>query len=98
MKYLLDFDRHFPGTRTILMMDNYRSTPEILAAANALIDKNEQRIQKELVPTLPTGCRRPAAWRKTRRRRRTGWHRRCCGSTRAACPGGTWPSSTGPTM
>ena len=35
------------------MMDNYRSTPEILAAANALIDKNEQRIQKELVPTLP---------------------------------------------
>ena len=59
VKYLLDFDRHFPGTRTILMMDNYRSTPEILAAANALIDKNEQRIQKELVPTLPHGV--PAA-------------------------------------
>ena len=59
VKYLLDFDRHFPGTRTILMMDNYRSTPEILAAANALIDKNEQRIQKELVPTLPHGA--PAA-------------------------------------
>ena len=56
VKYLLDFDRHFPGTRTILMMDNYRSTPEILAAANALIDKNEQRIQKELVPTLPHGA------------------------------------------
>ena len=59
VKYLLDFDRHFPGTRTILMMDNYRSTPEILAAANALIDKNAQRIQKELVPTLPHGA--PAA-------------------------------------
>ena len=59
VKYLLDFDRHFPGTRTILMMDNYRSTPEILAAANALVGKNEYRIQKELVATLPHGA--PAA-------------------------------------
>ena len=56
VKYLLDFDRQFPGTRTILMMDNYRSTPEILAAANSLIDKNRHRIKKELAPTLPSGA------------------------------------------
>ena len=55
VKYLLEFDKRFPGTRTILMMDNYRSTPEILAAANSLIDKNRERIQKDLVPTLPSG-------------------------------------------
>ena len=55
VKYLLDFDQQFPGTRTILMMDNYRSTPEILAVANSLIDKNQLRMRKSLVPTLPSG-------------------------------------------
>ena len=35
VKYLLDFDKQFPGTKTILMTENYRSTPEILSAANA---------------------------------------------------------------
>ena len=55
VKYLLEFDRAFPGTRTILMMENYRSTPQILAAANALIDKNRTRIKKDLLPTLPDG-------------------------------------------
>ena len=55
VRFLLDFDRDFPGTRTILMMENYRSTPQILAAANALIDKNGGRIKKELIPTLPEG-------------------------------------------
>src|SRR5699024_8592450 len=40
VKYLLDFDKKFPGTKTILMMENYRSTPEILSVANSLIGKN----------------------------------------------------------
>ena len=55
VKYLLDFDRQFPGTKTILMMDNYRSTPQILGAANSLIAKNRHRIKKDLLPTLPDG-------------------------------------------
>ena len=55
VKYLLDFDRHYPSARTILMMQNYRSTPQILAAANSLIDKNRSRIKKELIPVLPAG-------------------------------------------
>ena len=55
VKYLLDFDRQHPGTKTILMMENYRSTPQILAAANSLISRNKYRIQKELVPILPAG-------------------------------------------
>ena len=46
VKYLLDFDQKFPGTKTVLMMENYRSTPEILAAANSLIAKNRDRIEK----------------------------------------------------
>ena len=55
VKYLLDFDRQYPTTRTIMMMQNYRSTPQILAAANSLIDKNRNRIKKELIPVLPDG-------------------------------------------
>ena len=55
VRYLLDFDAQFPGTRTIMMMENYRSTPQILAAANDLIDKNRARMKKSLVPTLPAG-------------------------------------------
>ena len=55
VKYLLDFDKHFPGTKTIMMLDNYRSTPEILKVCNSLISKNSQRMSKDLKPVLPAG-------------------------------------------
>ena len=55
VRYLLDFDKEFPDVRTIMMMKNYRSTPQILSAANSLIDKNKIRIKKDLLPTLPDG-------------------------------------------
>ncbi len=55
VRFLLDFDKRFPNVKTIMMMRNYRSTPEILAAANSLIDKNTLRVKKDLLPTLPTG-------------------------------------------
>ena len=60
VKFLLDFDREFPGTKTIMMMQNYRSTPEILAAANSLIAQNRNRMKKELTPTLLSGA--PVVW------------------------------------
>lgn len=55
VKYLLDFHRNFPDVQTIMMMENYRSTPEILRAANSLISKNLLRMKKDLIPTLPSG-------------------------------------------
>lgn len=55
VKFLLDFALHFPDVQTIMMNDNYRSTPEILAVANSLISKNKTRIEKMLVPVLPKG-------------------------------------------
>lgn len=55
VKYLLDFDKRFPNVKTIMMLRNYRSTPQILAAANSLIDKNQHRIKKQLLPVLPDG-------------------------------------------
>ena len=54
VRYLLDFDKAFPNVKTILMTENYRSTPEILAAANSLIDKNRLRVKKSLLHTLPS--------------------------------------------
>ena len=55
VKYLLDFHRNFPDVQTIMMMENYRSTPEILRAANSLISKNLLRMKKNLIPTRPSG-------------------------------------------
>ena len=55
VRYLLDFDNAFPGTRTVFLLDNYRSTPEILSVANALISKNRERIKKDLIPNRPSG-------------------------------------------
>ena len=56
VRYLLDFDKVYPTTKTIMMMENYRSTPEILAACNSLISKNANRIKKDLLPMLPGGA------------------------------------------
>ena len=55
IRYLLDFDQEFSPAKTIYMMENYRSTPEILAVANDLIAHNRNRIEKNLRPTLPSG-------------------------------------------
>ena len=53
--YLLDFDKNFKGTRTIMMNENYRSTPEIIAVANDLIRHNEKRMDKNLQAMLESG-------------------------------------------
>jgi DNA helicase-2/ATP-dependent DNA helicase PcrA len=55
VRYLLDFDKKFPDVQTIMMMHNYRSTPQILAVANSLIGNNKTRIKKDLHPVLPDG-------------------------------------------
>ncbi len=59
VKYLLDFDKHFPSTQTFVMTKNYRSTPEILSAANSLVEKNIFRVKKNLEPVLPSSGFRP---------------------------------------
>ena len=54
-RFLLNFDQEFPNVQTIMMMRNYRSTPQILASANSLISHNQTRIPKDLIPTQADG-------------------------------------------
>ena len=50
VKFILEFPTRHPGAKTIYLNRNYRSAPQILAASNALIDKNRDRLKKELTP------------------------------------------------
>ncbi len=48
VKFILEFDARHEKTKTIYLNTNYRSVPEILSASNALIDKNRDRLKKQL--------------------------------------------------
>ena len=48
VKFILEFDSRHEDVRTIYLNTNYRSVPQILAASNALIDKNRERLKKQL--------------------------------------------------
>ncbi|NUP65979.1 MAG: UvrD-helicase domain-containing protein, partial [Nonomuraea sp.] len=48
IRNILEFERDYPDARTILLEQNYRSTQNILAAANAVISRNEGRKPKNL--------------------------------------------------
>jgi len=56
-KYFLDFPKVYKGAKTFALTANYRSRPEILAASNALIAKNEIRFPKELHALKNSGLR-----------------------------------------
>lgn len=45
---IMNFDKNFEGTRIIRLEQNYRSTKNILSAANAVIENNENRKGKTL--------------------------------------------------
>jgi DNA helicase-2/ATP-dependent DNA helicase PcrA len=55
IRNVLEFERDFPGARTIALEQNYRSTNSILEAANAVISNNRERKPKNLWSELGDG-------------------------------------------
>lgn len=49
-------ERDYPQTKIIRLEDNYRSTPEILSVADNLIQNNQFRKPKKLVPSRDSGA------------------------------------------
>ena len=48
IRNILQFEADYPNATTILLEQNYRSTQNILSAANSVISKNESRKEKNL--------------------------------------------------
>ncbi len=55
MKFILEFVSRHPNAQTIFLNTNYRSTPEILNASNALIAHNRERLEKALTAVRDGG-------------------------------------------
>jgi DNA helicase-2/ATP-dependent DNA helicase PcrA len=55
IRNIVEFERDFPRSKTILLEQNYRSTQNILDAANAVISNNFDRLAKNLFTTVGSG-------------------------------------------
>jgi DNA helicase-2/ATP-dependent DNA helicase PcrA len=54
---ILDFPKRYPGAKVFKIETNYRSTPEILAVANAAITANVRQFAKALTPARKSGLK-----------------------------------------
>lgn len=54
-RLILEFDRDFKETKTIILNQNYRSTANILSVANSLISHNPNRLKKDLQTVNDSG-------------------------------------------
>ncbi len=59
IRHILNFEKNFPGARIIRLEINYRSTANILNAANSLIRHNQGRLGKDLCATDASGTGEP---------------------------------------
>jgi len=56
IRNILQFELDYPNAQTVLLEQNYRSTQNILSAANAVITKNESRKEKNLWSDAGSGA------------------------------------------
>ena len=75
IRNILDFERDFPGATIIRLEQNYRSTKNILEAANAVVANNTERIGKSLWTESDAG-RKDHAVRSSGFGKRGAVHRR----------------------
>lgn len=57
IRNITEFEQDFPGARVVLLEQNYRSTQNILDAANAVIGNNFDRREKNLFTTAGAGAK-----------------------------------------
>ena len=57
IRNILQFEEDYPNAKSILLEQNYRSTQNILSAANAVISKNESRKEKNLWSDAGSGVK-----------------------------------------
>ena len=55
LKNILSFEKDYPDAKIVLLEENYRSTQNILEAANTVIKKNKYRPDKNLFTSNPVG-------------------------------------------
>ena len=55
IRNIVEFERDFPNSKVVLLEQNYRSTQNILSAANAVISNNFDRKDKKLFTTVGDG-------------------------------------------
>lgn len=55
VNYFMDFETVHANTKTIIMDINYRSNSPIILGSNSLIEKNKNRIKKDLKPVKNNG-------------------------------------------
>jgi len=56
VRNILDFEKHFPGTKVVRLERNYRSTEAVLHVANAVLGASKaKRHAKRLIPTQGAG-------------------------------------------
>jgi DNA helicase-2/ATP-dependent DNA helicase PcrA len=55
ISHILEFPKRWPGAHVVRLEENYRSTPQIITAANLLIGRNSRRHGKTLVSKAPPG-------------------------------------------
>lgn len=72
VNFILEFESKHPGAKTLLLDINYRSTPPILSASNALIAHNRQRMEKKLVP-VREGNRKPLYFHAKNQQSEAAW-------------------------
>lgn len=57
IRNITDFEKDYPNAHTILLEQNYRSTQNILSAANAVIERNPDRRPKKLWTASGAGAK-----------------------------------------
>lgn len=54
IRYIINLEKYIPTVKTYKLINNYRSTPQIIDLANASIKFNKEQIPKQMLPNKPS--------------------------------------------